>query len=133
MLCYEELKLPDKLIALASEWMHVIEGDDELSKRLLSVYLDICRYKDASELLDRLNGRKDIELGAARVYIAAMEGDWERMLACSLELFQYIAPGKEPSLEGIIGMPEELNRKNELKAAVYMRQSIAIFAAKSHF
>ncbi|MBA4416614.1 MAG: hypothetical protein C0392_01695 [Syntrophus sp. (in: bacteria)] len=131
MLCYEGLRLLDKAIALASEWGPVFENDSELSKRLLSIYIDTCRYEEASGLLERLNGQKDIELKAADIYIAALKEDWEKMLACSLDLFQAMAPDKVPSLENIIRLDKELLQINEKKAALYMQQSIGLFAAKS--
>ncbi|MCX5813476.1 MAG: glycosyltransferase [Proteobacteria bacterium] len=131
MLCYEELRLLDKATALASEWRPVFDSDSELSKRLLTIYIDTCRYEEASGLLDRLNGQKDIEMKAADIYIAALKEDWEKMLACSLDLFQALALDKEPSLEDIIRLGQELLQKNEKKAALYMQQSIGLFAAKS--
>jgi|GEM_PF-399235 len=131
MLCYEELRLLDKATALASEWMPVFESDSELSKRLLTIYIDMCRYEDASGLLERLNGQKDIEMKAADVYIAALKEDWEKMLVCSLDLFQALVFDKEPSLEDIVRLDQELLKINEKKAALYMQQSIALFAAKS--
>ena len=131
MFCYEELRLLDKATAMASEWMPVFENDSELSKRLLTIYIDKCRYEEASGLLERLNGHKDIEMKAADIYIAALKDDWEKMLACSLDLFQAVAPDKAPSLEGIIRLDQELLQKNEKKAALYMQQSISLFAAKS--
>jgi glycosyltransferase involved in cell wall biosynthesis len=133
MLCYEELHLLDKAIALASEWRPVFDSDSELSKRLLTIYIDTYRYEEASGLLERLNGQKDIEMKAADVYIAALKEDWETMLERSLNLFQTMAPNEEPSLEGIIGLDQELLQNNERKAALYMQQSIALFAAKSPF
>jgi len=133
MLCYEELSLFDKVIALASEWRPVFDHDSELLKRLLTVYIDTCRYKEASGLLDRLNGEKDIEMKAADVYIAALKDDWEKMLACSLDLFHTVVPDKDPSLEDIIRLDQELIQNHEKKAAHYMQQSIALFAAKSPF
>ena len=131
MLCYEELHLLDKAAALASEWMPVFESDSELSKRLLMIYIDTCRYEEASGLLERLNGQKDTELKAADVYIAALKEDWEKMLACSLDLFQALAPDKEPSLEDIVSLDKDLLQINEKKAAFYMQQSMGLFAAKS--
>jgi tetratricopeptide (TPR) repeat protein len=133
MLCYEELCLFDKVIALASEWRPVFDNDSELSKRLLTVFIDTCRYKEASGLLERLNGEKDIEMKAADVYIAALKDEWEKMLACSLDLFHTLAPDKEASLEDIIRLDQELIQNHEKKAAYYMQQSIALFAAKSPF
>jgi len=131
MLCYEELRLLDKATALASEWMPVFESDSELSKRLLSIYIDTRRYEEASGLLERLNGQKDIEMKAADVYIAALKEDWEKMLSCSLDLFQAVAPDKEPSLEDIIRLGQGLLQINEKKAALYMQQSIGLFATGS--
>jgi len=131
MLCYEELRLLDKATTLASEWMPVFDSDSELSKRLLTTYIDARRYEEASGLLDRLNGQKDIEMKAADVYIAALKEDWEKMLIFSLELFQALALDKEPSLEDIIRLDQELLKINEKKAALYMQQSIALFVAKS--
>jgi glycosyltransferase involved in cell wall biosynthesis len=131
MLCYEELRLLDKATTLASEWRPVFESDKELSKRLLTIYIDTRRYEEASGLLERLNGQKDVEMKAADVYIAALKEDWEKMLSCSLDLLHALAPDKEPSLEDIIRLDQELLHKNEKNAAHYMQQSIRLFAAKS--
>jgi glycosyltransferase involved in cell wall biosynthesis len=133
MLCYEELRLLDKATALATEWMAVFDSDSELLKRLLTIYIDTCRYEEASGLIERVNGQKDIELKAADVYIAALKDDWEKMLAHSLNLFQAVAPDREPSLEDIVSLDQELLKINETKAAFYMQQSIALFTAKSPF
>jgi glycosyltransferase involved in cell wall biosynthesis len=133
MLCYEELCLLDKAIALASEWKSVFESDSELSKRLLTIYIDTCRYEEASGLLERVNGQKDIELKAAGIYIAALKKDWEKMLSCSLDLSQALVPDREPSLEDIVRLDQELLQNNEKKAARYMHQSIALFTAQSPF
>jgi glycosyltransferase involved in cell wall biosynthesis len=133
MLSYEELRLLDKAITLASEWRSAFDGDNELLKRLLTIYMDTGRYEEASGLLDQMNGQKDVELKAADVYIAALKDDWEKMLARSLTLFQTVAPDKTPSLEDIIGLDQVLLQNSEKKAALYMQQSIALFVAKSPY